>query len=513
MKLFTSAQMKELDQKTGRDYSVPSLLLMEHAGYETAQIIREKLTPHQKILVLCGQGNNGGDGLAASRFLKDWGFDVRVFLFGDSDRLKGDALVQHEILKKLGIPLFFLPDGKLQFHDFLDEADLVIDALFGIGLKRPIQGELEAFVRTLNESGKSVVSVDLPSGIDADTGKVLGTAVKADITVTFGAPKVGLYLYPGREYAGDIKVAYIGIPDQLLSDSFCSAQTIEKKEVLSWIPVWKPDLHKGEKGKVMIIGGSRGLSGAPVLSAAAALSSGSGLVYLAVPDGIRNLIEHKLTDAVKIGLPQTSSWVLGKISFSETMTWFEKVRALGIGPGLGRASETGEYVRMVLQEYQGPVVIDADALYLLDDFFFKKNGRRNWILTPHEGEMAKLCGIPEESVRENRFELAVQKVKEWNCTLVLKGASTLVVSREQVYVNLTGNPGMAVGGSGDVLTGLTASLLAQGMDPVQAACSAVFIHGRAADLLKEARGIRGITASLLADNLYQAFQDLVSLQS
>jgi NAD(P)H-hydrate epimerase len=508
MKLFTSRQMNVLDLKTTSDYHIPTALLMEHSGLETARAVLEKFPFSQKVIVLCGPGNNGGDGFAASRILNDWGFKVRVFLSVNSEGLKGDALTQYEILKKIGIPLEVFPESRLSCQDFLRESDLVIDALFGTGLKRLVEGRTANLIQWVNQIGKPVAAVDIPSGIDSDTGKILGVAIKANMTVTLGAPKIGLYLYPGRTYAGDIKIAYIGIPHLLISESPCAARTIDKEEVMSWLPVWEPDVNKGERGRVMIIGGSRGLSGAPVLSAEAALHSGSGLVYLAVPDGIRNLIEHKLTDAVKVGLPQTTRWVLGKNSVSETISCLNKVRAAALGPGIGRDSETGEYVKMVLQDYQGNIVIDADALYPLDDLFLKKNGRLNWILTPHEGEMARLCGISQETVREQRWELAVQKAKDWNCILVLKGASTIVAAPEQVYLNLTGNPGIAVGGSGDVLTGLLASLLAQGMSPVEAACSAVFIHGRTGDLLKQKRGIRGITASLLAENLSLAFQEL-----
>jgi hydroxyethylthiazole kinase-like uncharacterized protein yjeF len=510
MKLFSSKQMQDLDRAAVEQCHIPSLLLMEHAGNETAKQAEVMLggASRKSIAVVCGPGNNGGDGLAAARILNDMGASIKIFLAVSPESLKGDPSQNFLMASAIGLEIQNPLSNLEAFRQALQVSNLLVDALFGTGLKRNLNDEMQRIIQCMNESQKPILSIDIPSGISADTGKILGSAVKATRTITLAAPKIGLYLYPGREHAGEIHVAYIGIPTRLIAEVPCEHFLLETQDVASFLPVWKPDLHKGEKGKVMVIGGARGLSGALVLACSAALESGAGLVYAGVPDGIRSLVEHKLTEAIKVGFPQTPNWVLGKASLPETRKWFDKINALGIGPGLGREPETAEYVKTVLQEFSGPMVVDADALYPLDDTFLKTHGKPNWILTPHEGEMARLCGIAPETVRKNRLELAREKALHWNATLVLKGASTLVAFGKKIWINPTGNPGMAVGGAGDVLTGLIASLLAQGMEPEKAAQTAVFIHGLAGDLCVESFGYRGVTASKLVSFLPKAFQVL-----
>lgn len=484
---------------------IPTFVLMEHAGLETARQVHEVLggVDKKKILVLCGPGNNGGDGLAAARVLHDWGARVHVYLLANEKMLKGDTKTNVEILKGISENVFITHGN---FHEVLAECHGVVDAIFGIGLTRFPDVEVSAIMQEVNESGKPVISIDLPSGTDGDTGKVFGQAIKAAVTVTLAVGKPGLYLYPAKVYVGTLKTAYIGIPPQFSSGMKPQAEVASSGEVGSWIPRWKPDIHKGERGRVMILGGSRGLSGAPALSATAALHSGSGLVYLGVPDGIRTLMEHKLTEVIKVGISQSNNWVFGKASLAETRVWFEKIDALAIGPGAGRSEETQEYVKTVISEFQGSLVVDADALFPLGDDFLKRHGNPSMILTPHAGEMARLCGLTPEKVEENRFELAIEKAKLWNVTLVLKGASTLIVSGDLVWINPTGNAGMATAGSGDVLTGIVVSLLGQGLEPLKAAVAGTFIHGLAGDLLACRMGERGVTAEGLALQLWEAFK-------
>jgi len=506
MRLFSRAQCKELDRLTTARYKIPGSILMEHAGFEVVRAVLSLLgnAVRKNVLVVCGPGNNGGDGFVAARVLYDLGANVSVYLASSPDNLKGDAKQNYESLHTLNSKFFI---DQTLFSSALQQSDCIVDALFGTGLEKPIAGDLAELIQAINQSKKPVVSVDIPSGIDADTGAVLGVAVKAERTVTFAVPKVGLMLYPGRWYAGQVTVAYIGIPISLLDEVPFEAQALEDAQAQMWIPQWPLDVHKGLRGKVMIVGGSRGYSGAPTLAATAALHTGSGLVYLGVPDGIRTMVEHKLTEVIKIGFPQTKDWVLGKPSLPETKAWFDKVDAMAIGPGIGRNEETQEYVKQVLQEYKGSIVIDADALFPLNEAFLKSVGRPGMILTPHEGEMAHLCGISTEEVHANRFKLAREKAKSWNVTLVLKGASTIIASGDSAWINLTGNPGMATGGTGDVLTGIILSLLGQKMDALPAAILGVYLHGASGDLLAKERGIRGITAGLLAENLWRVFKN------
>ena len=495
MRLFSRAQCQELDRLTTSRYKIPSATLMEHAGFEVVRSVLSLLgnALNKNVLVVCGPGNNGGDGLVAARVLHDLGANVSVYLTKQN----------HENLSTLNPKLLI---DQNSFPAALQKTDCVIDALFGTGLTKPITGDLAALIQSINQSKKPVVAVDIPSGINADTGAVLGVAVKAERTVTFAVPKVGLMLYPGRWYAGQMTVAYIGVPLALMEEVPSEAQALDEAQARASIPEWPVDAHKGIRGKVMILGGSRGYSGAPTLASTAALHTGSGLVYLGVPDGLRTMVEHKLTEVIKIGFPQTKDWVLGKASLPETKTWFEKVDAMAIGPGIGRLDETQEYVKQVIQEYKGPLVVDADALFPLNEAFLKTIGRPSIILTPHEGEMAHLCGMTADEVHANRFKLAREKAKAWNVTLVLKGASTIIASGDSAWINLTGNPGMATAGTGDVLTGIIVSLLGQKMNPLSAAVLGAYLHGASGDLLAKERGVHGITAGLLAENLWRVFK-------
>lgn len=505
MRLFSRAECKELDRLTTARYKIPSSILMEHAGFEVVRAVLSILgnAVRKKVLVVCGPGNNGGDGLVAARVLSDLGAEVSVYL--TAAPTKGDSKQNYEILQSINPKICI---DSQQFPTALQKADCVIDALFGTGLEKPITGEIAALIQSINQSGKPVVAVDIPSGIDADTGALLGVAVKAAKTVTFAVQKTGLSLYPGRWYAGEVSIAYIGIPFSLLDEVPHDAEALDEAQAKSWIPRWPLDSHKGLRGKVMILGGSRGYTGAPSMASTAALHTGSGLVYLGVPDGLRTMMEHKLTEVIKIGFPQTKDWVLGKISLPETKNWFDKIDALALGPGIGRHEETQDYVKEILRDYKGPIVVDADALFALNEDFLKSAGRPSIILTPHEGEMAHLCEIPAEDVHLNRLKLAREKAKQWNVTLVLKGASTIIASGDSTWINLTGNPGMATAGTGDVLTGMIVSLLGQKMDSLPAAVLGVYLHGASGDLLAKERGVHGITASLLADNLWQVFKSL-----
>lgn len=507
MRLYQSEQVHELDYKAESVAKIPGRLLMEHAGLEVARAVREKLgrVCGKNVLVVCGPGNNGGDGLVTARVLHDWGAKTFVYMPAGEKELKGDPKTNFEVLKTLNGNAFL--DSK-NFQTFLHEADIVVDALFGTGLKRPVQPPIANVIQEVNRSGKPVISVDLPSGIDGDTGKILGAAIQASITITLAVAKPGLFLYPGRTHARDVRLAYIGIPAQIISETSATALIAERHEIAGWLPVWKPDIHKGERGRVMVLGGSRGYSGAPALASMAALHSGSGLVYLGVPDGIRTLMEHKLTEVIKVGIPQSNNWVFGKPSLPETRSWYETIDALAIGPGSGRAEETQEYIRTVIQEYKGPLVVDADGLFALNEEFLKTQGRPSMILTPHEGEMGRLCGLAPAEVRENRFDLAAKKAKEWNVTLVLKGASTLIVSGDSIWINPTGNPGMATAGSGDVLTGIIVSFLGQGLTAEKASVAGAFLHGLAGDLLAQDLGLRGITAERISATLFKAFQSI-----
>lgn len=485
MKLASAAQMRELDRKAIETWKIPSIDLMERAAAEVAQAALDLLPgkPSKcRAAVFCGAGNNGGDGIGAARLLFLMGLKVRVFLVGEYGRLTPDAMEETGRLSECGVELEdFDPADKSQAA-WAKGSQIVIDAIFGVGLSRDIapDSKFAAAVDLINACRGTVISADIASGVEADTGRVLGRAVRADRTVTFSLKKTGQAVGDGALLSGDVTVHDIGIPASLIRETVCPVQTVEADFAAAALPPRKADGHKGDFGKLLIVGGAAGCTGAPYLTASAAVRSGCGLVYLGVPDNIWQVEAVKCVSAMPFPLSGDWSGKLGRKALSAVLEKLEGCGVLAIGPGLGRDEGTAQLVREVLQKTEKPVVLDADGINALEghiDILDSRRGRVT-ILTPHDGEFARIGTLTGDRVGTARAFAQAH-----GCVLVLKGHRTVTaVPSGNVLVNATGNSGLAKGGSGDVLTGLIASLLAQGAAPAMAAAGGVWIHGRAADI-------------------------------
>ena len=512
MKLATAAQMKELDRQAIEERGVPSIDLMERASEGVAKAALSFLTERPgkcRAAVFCGAGNNGGDGIGAARRLFLSGMKVRVFLVGRYEKMTPDALEETRRLSECGVELEPFDPENLQQTAWVRGAHVLVDAIFGVGLSREIAEDslFAAAIRLINECRGKVVAADIASGVEADSGRVLGCAVKADKTVTFTLKKIGQAVGDGALLSGDVEVLDIGIPEDLERATVCSVQTMEASFVKSAIPVRKQDGHKGDFGKLLVVGGSVGYTGAPYLTASAAVRSGCGLVFLGVPESIWAVEAAKCVSAMPFPLAEKH----GMLSYKALQKAREKLNGchvLALGPGLGRSEQSDRLVRQLLEETEKPVVLDADGINALSghmDVLDRRKGRIT-ILTPHDGEFARIGG---DLSRGDRVRAARDFAVAHSCVLVLKGHRTVVAGPTgNVLVNTTGNSGLAKGGSGDVLTGIIASLLAQGATAVQAAGAGVWLHGRAGDLAEERLTAYGMTPEDVISALSEIFREL-----
>lgn len=518
MKLATAAQMRELDRKAIEDRGIPSIDLMDRAAEGVAKAVLEALPARPgkcRVAAFCGAGNNGGDGIAASRLLRMAGVQVRVFLVGDYEKLTPDALEETGRLSECGVELEVFDPADTEQRAWTLGSHALIDAVFGVGLSRKIalESRYAAAIRLMNRCPGTVVAADIASGVEADTGRILGCAVEADRTITFTLKKAGQAVGDGALCSGEVTVWDIGIPEELKRAVVCSMQTVEREYAASVLPRRKPDGHKGDFGKLLVVGGTVGYTGAPYLTAFAAVRSGCGLVYLGVPESIWAVEAAKCVSAMPFPLPEKREGFAKKMVLdadNALRTAEEKLAGcdvLALGPGLGRTPQTEHLVRELLRT-EKPVILDADGINALEghiDVLDRRKGRIT-ILTPHDGEFLRIGG----DLSAGRPEAARSFARDHSCILVLKGHRTIVAAPEgNLLVNTTGNSGLAKGGSGDVLTGLIASLLAQGGTPIQAAALGVWVHGRAGDLAAEARTEYAMTPEDVISCLPAVFQELI----
>lgn len=514
MKLASAARMRELDRKAIEVWKIPSIDLMERAAAAVAQAALDILPdkPNKcRAAVFCGAGNNGGDGIGAARLLFLMGLKVRAFLVGDYQRLTPDAMEETGRLSECGVELEeFDPEDEAQAA-WTKGSQIIVDAIFGVGLSREIapESKFAAAIDLINACrGGIVIAADIASGVEADTGRVLGRAVRADRTVTFSLKKIGQAAGEGALLSGDVTVHDIGIPAALLRGVVSTVQTAEADFAAAALPPRKPDGHKGDFGKLLVVGGAMGYTGAPYLTALAAARSGCGLVYLGVPDSIWQVEAAKCVCAMPFPLESDWSGKFGRKAVTAVLEKLDGCGALAIGPGLGR--DAGTLVREILQKTEKPVILDADGINALEghiDILDQRRGRLT-ILTPHDGEFARLGELTGDRVGTARAF-----AREHGCVLVLKGHRTVTAVPEgNVLVNTTGNSGLAKGGSGDVLTGLIASLLVQGAAPVMAAAGGVWIHGRAADLAARELTEYCLTPEDVVGAFPRVFQELLKLK-
>jgi NAD(P)H-hydrate epimerase len=557
MHIVTAEEMRNIDRHTIDTIGIPALVLMENAGREVAREVRsltDRRFPDRRParwLIMVGKGNNGGDGLVAARHLAEAGIEVSVVYAEPPERLRGEAAVQRDIAARLGIETGVYRAGEIDWRAY----DGIVDALLGTGTAGAPREPYASFIREANASGLPIVAVDIPSGLDADTGAAHESCIKAELTVALAFVKRGLLQYPGAEKAGEIVCASIGIPTQLADRFGVQTYILDERTLRERLGVdpalpRRADTHKGTYGHALIAAGSRRMSGAALLAAKAALRAGCGLATLAVPDCLVEPLIGRVPELMLAGVPDggTGEWTMmgqaldvrprandiateeaaqdqmqdravvhtARSAADDMLLWRvgaarEALAALArgkqavlIGPGMGRFPGDAGWLKTAWEQIEGPLVLDADALNMLADAAdFPAWPRRAaaTVLTPHPGEMARLAGLPTAEVQRDRIGLARRYAAQHGVTLVLKGARTVVAAPNgAVYVNVNGNPGMATGGAGDVLAGIIAGLLAQGLSAEQATALGVFLHGAAGD---RAAALRPSVGSLLAGDIVE----------
>lgn len=507
MRVVTAAQMRELDRAAMDEYGIPGLVLMENAGLAVVRVLREMLGgfANRRVAIFAGKGNNGGDGLVVARHLFNAGAEVKLLLLARPEEITGDAGVNLAVWRKMGQPVYTVASGEdlNAVRLFLVGADAVVDAIFGTGFHGTAREPAAGVIETINAGGRPVVAVDIPSGLEADTGQVHGPCVRAAHTVTFALPKLGLVQEPGRSHTGVLHVMDISIPSLLLEPGAPGRYLITAAMVRGWLPARPAWAHKGDCGRVLVLAGSRGMAGAACLTALGAARAGAGLTVLAVPAGIQDVVAGKLTEMITAGLPQTNECTLARDARREILARLENAGALALGPGLSRHLETVALVRELLPALRLPGVIDADGLNALaGDTGLLGRVRAPLVLTPHPGEMARLIGRTTAEIQAGRLKAAEEAAAAYGKVVLLKGAATLIASPDGfTYINPSGNPGMATGGSGDVLTGVIAALLARGLDAARAAAAGAYLHGLAGDLAAREKGMYGLLAGDIVDQL------------
>ncbi len=484
--LVTAAQMKQCDDYTIHSTGIPSMVLMERAALSVAEEMEKEKCDMSSVLVICGAGNNGGDGFALARLLDERGIRVTVAFEGRESSLTEETFRQKNICARCGIN----PCSNYREREYT----VIIDALFGVGLSRTVEGKYAELIEWMNRQQAFRVAVDIPSGIQADTGRIMGTAVRADLTVTFAYLKLGHILYPGTEYCGKVIRRDIGITADGLRRA--SAAFTYGEDDLSRVTPRNPRSHKGTYGKVLLVAGSHGMGGAAVLAARAAYRSGCGLVRIFTHESNRLIIQSSIPEAV-VSTWENEEDLIEKLD--EVLSWPD---VIGIGPGLGRGKLTQKIIRRVFERCRTPLVVDADGLNelaLCQDLLFQTEAKV--VLTPHIGEMERFSGRPKSDILNDICACAEETARRYHVICVLKDARTVVTDGSRLYVNTSGNSGMATGGSGDVLTGLICGLLAQKMTLFEGTALGVYIHGLAGDLAARDKGAYGMLAGDIADRI------------
>ncbi|PQV65307.1 NAD(P)H-hydrate epimerase [Abditibacterium utsteinense] len=515
MKVFTAQQMRDFDRAAVEEYGIPSIVLMENAALRVVEFLEAKFAPlsEKKIVILCGKGNNGGDGLAIARHLDSQiRVKVVVYLSRPKTDYQGDALTNLRAFEQTAVNIIEFDDSlhmaSLEKHLF--SADVVIDALCGTGFSGEVRDEpLRKLMDECFSLARICVGVDLPSGLDANTGVKPMDTPRCSHTVTFASPKRGIFLRDGIGSCGEVWVGDIGSVIEQMWESEIKVETLDLETAQFLIPKRTIDAHKGDAGRALIIGGSFGMSGAVALASKAALNSGCGLCIAAMPEKVLPIFAASILEATSHPLPCDESGKLLERAAEELPELWKGVQVVALGPGIGRSEETQNLVRRIVRECPVPLVIDADALHALPSVIEDvKNREAETILTPHPGEMGTLMGISASEVNDNRFETVEACAQKYGAIVVLKGARTLVATpKGQTFVNLTGNAGMATGGSGDVLTGTIAGLLAQLKNSEDATKLGVYLHGFAGDLAFEEHG-NGLVAGDITSHLGRALVEI-----
>jgi NAD(P)H-hydrate epimerase len=513
-RVVSAEEMRWCDETTINAYGVPGLLLMENAGHNVVEAIKQRYSPLEtkKVLVVCGKGNNGGDGFVIARLLSNSCARISILLMASPSELQGDAKKNFIILKKFATKLphqFTIYRYSKRLLSSLPKPDIIVDAMFGTGFAGSVRKPSTDVIDWMNKQGGEIVSVDIPSGVNGTTGVVENCAVRANITVTFGSIKSGLLCNQGRELVGSVYCTDIGIPNSIIEDKRLRTFLVEQGDVRRAIPKRSMHAHKYSVGKVLVLAGSKGLTGAAALCSASAMRAGAGAVVLGIPEPIYPILARKLTEVMTFPLPATSDGTLSLAALEGIRAKLSWADVLMIGPGLSQNIETQQLIFKLLREYHGKVLLDADGLNAVAANGISKlrSAHAHFILTPHVGEFSRLTGLPSIEVEHRRIEAARVLAKQIGATIVLKGVPTVTASKDgNCFLNSTGNPGMATAGSGDVLSGIIAGLWAQGMLDIEASWAGVYLHGLSGDIAAKKMGEQGLLANDLIDYLPAAMQ-------
>ena len=515
MRVANCKQMKAIDEIAINEFGIPGIVLMENAAIAVVKEIERTLGEirNKSVTVFCGKGNNGGDGFAVARHLFNLGAHVLVVIVGKKEEIQGDALINLNIIENMNLPIIQVSGETYSEETMrsLFSCDLIVDALLGTGIRGKVNGVMAEVIHQINLSGNKVVSIDVPSGINGNTGEVCGVCIHAEKTVTFALPKQGLLMYPGAAYVGELVVADISIPGCIIEEQKINVHTIEKEYVQSLFPNRNRDSHKGDFGRIFIIAGSKGMTGAAVMAASAAMKSGAGLVTVGCPASLNDILEVKLTEEMTLPLEDGMRGVLSPECIKKILSKLSKSDVILFGPGLSEHPDIYRILESVLSWSGKPVIIDADGINALSsNINILRRCKVPIVLTPHPGEMSRLIGIGIKDIQADRINIARTFAMEWNVILVLKGARTIVAQPDgQIYINLTGNPGMATAGSGDVLAGMIASFIGQGLSADDAAIAAVYMHGYAGDIAAQKYGEHPLVATDIIKALPEAFKAIV----
>ncbi|MFH1311839.1 MAG: NAD(P)H-hydrate dehydratase [Candidatus Eisenbacteria bacterium] len=510
--VLTAEEMRSIDKETIRNH-VPGIKLMENAGKGVAEEIIKNIKPRKAsaIVIICGKDNNGGDGFVVARLLKQKGYRPRVYLLGKSSQVKGDAEANLKRCVRNRIKITEVDRGGLSaLEETLAGAHVIVDAIFGTGFAGSPRGLSRDVIEIINGCPAPTVAVDIPSGVNASTGEAT-LAVEADITVTMALPKRGHLLFPGRALSGELIVHDIGVPPEVIVTSNPDTFVLTKPDIQAALPERSPQAHKWTCGSVAAICGSTGFTGAAALTSVSALRVGAGVVTLAIPRSLNAVMEMKLTEVMTLPVDETPEGTLALTAKQQLMSLIKKVDAVAIGPGLSQNDETVSLIQELLPRVGRPCVLDADGINAFAGDAGKLKGLKfPLVITPHAGEASRLLGIDKRDIVSQPIDFARSVARDLGVVMVLKGAPTVIADPDgDVFINPMGNQGLATAGSGDVLTGIIAGLLAQKVSPVEAACSGVFIHGLLGDMLLEERGYFGYLAGELSAMIPEALATMV----
>jgi ADP-dependent NAD(P)H-hydrate dehydratase / NAD(P)H-hydrate epimerase len=511
----TSKEMQRIDALATSSYDIKGLSLMENAGLGIVKALKKKFDKlsEKRVLIFCGKGNNGGDGLVVARLLFKMNIHVTVLLLEKIDHLKNDPAINLKLAFKLGINILELDKTNLYLLDAnLKKCDIIIDALFGTGLTKAVSGIYKTTIEKINHSKKFITAIDLPSGIDSDSGTLMGVCIKADLTLALALFKYSHFLFPAAEVMGKIELIDIKLPTELITSQILKVEVTEESDIQNWFPQRAAYSHKGNYGHVLVIAGSTGKGGAAGLTALAALRMGCGLVTLALPESCQKAFEFHPLEVMTIPAPETKVGTLALSAKQLLLDHSRGMSAIAIGPGLSTEPETVQLINELLPQIDCPLIIDADALNTLsqnpDTLTQLKS---NAILTPHPKEMSRITGMETSKILTKRIACARNFAQKYSVNVVLKGAATIISQPNGLTtINPTGNPGMATAGSGDVLTGIIASLVAQGFSSSKAAITGAYLHGLSGDIFVEGESQTNLIAGDLLRTLPETMKRILN---